>query len=248
LLSQKQVLVIREEARLKNEGMRLLNYTIGHDLKAPILHFKLFMNRLEVLFSKQFHPEFNLLLDQMTKTIGNIEGIVNGVLNYIEQDEIPLHFSKIDLNQMIVPIIQSIQMVHEKQPIVFEVAENLPQVEGDVFMLRQVFTNLIHNAVKFSEDQIPCLISITSSYETPFVIIHVNDNGTGFPKGSAEQIFGLFKRAHDHSKYPGDGVGLAIVKKIVERHQGKVSAKNNPNGKGATFSVFLPIQAKKEAK
>jgi len=107
-------------------------------------------------------------------------------------------------------------------------------------MLRQVFANLIQNAVKFSFDRSPIRIEIYCTENDQYREFFVKDNGCGFPKNAAIKIFEPFKSVHDRSPYPGNGIGLAIVKKVIERHGGAVWAENNPEG-GAIFGFRLPV-------
>lgn len=120
--------------------------------------------------------------------------------------------------------------------------EKLPMIEGDPLQLRQLFQNLIVNALKFHKEQIPPRVKVTgSSLENAIAEIIVEDNGIGFSEQFSERIFQPFQRLHAQGAYEGSGIGLAICQKIVERHSGTIKAFSQV-GQGASFIVHLPLK------
>jgi signal transduction histidine kinase len=131
--------------------------------------------------------------------------------------------------------------------------KNLPVVDGDATQMRQLFQNLIANALKFQSPGVRPEVRVTgsvisnqhgelptSAHAAPLVEIRVQDNGIGFDQKFSEQIFGAFKRLHTREEFDGSGIGLSVCRKITDRHHGKIVAQSE-SGKGATFIVTLPI-------
>jgi signal transduction histidine kinase len=115
----------------------------------------------------------------------------------------------------------------------------MPVVHAIPYQINQLFTNLLSNAVKFSRRNDNPVIRVDATRRNGYHIICVRDNGIGFPREHKDQIFEVFRRLHDRSEYEGTGIGLAICKKIVENHHGRITAESKP-GEGATFTIFLP--------
>jgi chemotaxis family two-component system sensor kinase Cph1 len=127
------------------------------------------------------------------------------------------------------------------------IEEPLPAVMGDETQLIQLFQNLIHNAIKFRGDN-PPLVKIwseESSADSDMIVIHIQDNGIGIQANHQERIFMIFQRLHNREEYPGSGIGLAVSKKIVDRHDGDIWLDSTP-GEGTTFHVSLPKAIEKE--
>jgi signal transduction histidine kinase len=114
----------------------------------------------------------------------------------------------------------------------------LPSVRGDALQLEQLFQNLLRNALKFRSDR-PLLVVVASTLCDDRVVFRVEDNGIGFDMAYQERVFQMFQRLHERGAYEGSGIGLAIVKRIVERHGGQISVRSAP-GQGACFSFSLP--------
>jgi light-regulated signal transduction histidine kinase (bacteriophytochrome) len=117
--------------------------------------------------------------------------------------------------------------------------ENLPSIKCDPGIMRRVFSNLISNAIKYSRKRISSIISIGSVTQAKEIVFFVKDNGVGFDNKYADKLFEVFQRFHKRSEYEGNGIGLATVKRIIEKHGGRVWAESN--GEGATFYFSLPV-------
>ncbi len=126
--------------------------------------------------------------------------------------------------------------------------EELPEVKGDPLQIRQLFQNLLSNSLKYSKEDVPPVIHITckmvekeiNGAGSSFYEISITDNGIGFDQQNAERIFKVFQRLHGRNEYPGTGIGLAIVQKVIENHNGSITAESEPE-QGATFKVYLPV-------
>jgi signal transduction histidine kinase len=159
-------------------------------------------------------------------------------------------FQKVDLNMVITEVQKDLELTIVDKNAQFKI-DHLPTISGITFQLEQLFLNLLSNALKFSKPDVPPIITITSSTlrgkeiplglsndMTKYYKITVADNGIGFPEEQSQKIFEVFQKLHDQRAFSGSGVGLAIVKRIMENHGGLVMGEGKP-GVGATFTMFF---------
>jgi light-regulated signal transduction histidine kinase (bacteriophytochrome) len=145
-------------------------------------------------------------------------------------------FAQVDLNTLVAEVLNDIETQIERTGGRVEAA-NLPTVDGDPAQMRQLFQNLISNALKFQHDGVTPVVKITSTTTDGATCqITISDNGIGFDAKYAERIFGVFERLHGRAQYEGTGIGLAICRKIVQRHGGTISA-HSSSGEGGTGSA-----------
>jgi signal transduction histidine kinase len=149
-------------------------------------------------------------------------------------------FAPVDLNQAAQEALSNLEISLQQSQASVEI-HSLPSVEADSIQMTQLFQNLIGNAIKFAREGVPPEVKVYSLLSDDKSELHVEDNGIGFDENYAEQIFAPFERLHGRAKYEGTGIGLAICRKIVERHGGEISAKSSP-GIGSTFIVTLPLK------
>ncbi len=190
----------------------------------------------------------------MNKIIASTErmrDLIHDLLNYSNLSGQP-QFSTVDLNEILENTIADLELaIREKNAVLH--TEKLPAVEAVPGQMRQLFQNLLSNALKFSKNGLAPDITVRCAYlpdndldarpvpEGPFVRIEVIDNGIGFDELYRDKIFTIFQRLHARSEYEGTGIGLAIVKKIVEKHSGLIGA-SSQLGEGATFTIVLPLK------
>jgi light-regulated signal transduction histidine kinase (bacteriophytochrome) len=166
------------------------------------------------------------------------------VLSYSTMSAAEQPSQPVDLNEVLRNIQTDLEVLisDKKATITFD---ELPVIEGAPVLLYQLFYNLINNSIKFSKENEPVKIKITSSMtsleENQFAKIVLSDNGIGFEQEQAERIFTTFTRLNSKDKYEGTGLGLALCKKIVQRHSGFISARGD-KGNGAEFTILLPIK------
>jgi signal transduction histidine kinase len=239
LHSEKATLVLREEARKKNEELRAFNHTIGHDLKSPVENMQMLLQQFSLKFADKLDQESSLYLQKIEELNQDARLMIEGLLKYAEQDQIPIQNGVFETLRIVNFISQSLRDANPDKNIVFKITQLQDQV-GDPLMLRQVFVNLLQNAVKFSRTRNPIVIEVSAVQKGNEQEFCIKDNGVGFPPGSADRLFELFKTVHDRADFPGTGIGLAIVKRIIERHGGRIWAEPNPEG-GAMFMFSLPI-------
>jgi PAS domain S-box-containing protein len=233
-----------KELHRSNEDLQQFAHVASHDLKEPVRKIKTFASRLESEKSelldergKQFLAKIQSASDRMLK-------MIEGVLNYSTIGALgSSEFEAVDLNAIMRDIMNDLEVVLQKSKAKIT-CNNLPVVQGVPIRIYQLFYNLMINSLKFARPEIPPEIrlegSIVNKDGQKMARIVVKDNGIGFEKSQSKMIFDTFTRLHSLDKYEGTGLGLALCKKIVERHGGTIEADGMVN-EGATFTVHLPI-------
>ncbi|HVE61360.1 MAG TPA: ATP-binding protein, partial [Chitinophagaceae bacterium] len=243
-----------EELKRSNDDLQQFAHVASHDLKEPLRKIKTFGNLLYEDYSNDIPEKGKVFLDKIQYAADRMSKMVEGVLNYSTINSGAQPFETINLNELINEIKNDLELTVLQKKANIIVAP-LPEIKGINVLIHQLFYNLIINALKFSKENIPPLISITSAKLTrtdlkkfhglnlnrEFIEISIKDNGIGFNKDQAEKIFNIFTRLNSKDKYEGTGLGLALCKKIILRHRGFIYAEGN-EGEGANFHVILPIK------
>jgi light-regulated signal transduction histidine kinase (bacteriophytochrome) len=186
--------------------------------------------------SKINEEELNYLM-RMQHAASRMEELINGLLAYSGITTKLQPFVRVNLNMIISEVLQDLEIRIAESKGTVQVGE-LPFIDADPLQMRQLFQNLIGNALKYHAKDIAPLVVITSTLEGETCKISVSDNGIGFDQSESGRIFGIFERLVGKSEYEGTGVGLAICKKIVEHHGGTIDAFGEP-GKGARFEILI---------
>lgn len=224
-----------------NEDLRQFAHVASHDLKEPVRKIKTFYNRIEHEFKDALPEKVSTYLHKIGNAADRMVSMIEGVLKYSKTDDPGQELEMVDLHQVLCEIESDLELMILAKNAKIE-ANELPVVIGFRVLLHQLFYNLVLNSLKFSRADVPVRIAITSEE-----ILHDGrhcfrivcaDNGIGFEEAYAEKIFTTFTRLHSQ-EYEGTGLGLALCKKIVMRHQGTISAAGKP-GEGATFTIMLP--------
>lgn len=221
-----------------NRELESFSYSVSHDLRAPLRHINGFVVALSrqlsdteaVRDSKVQH--YLRVIQDSGKKMGLL---VDGLLTLSRVGRRQMEPRSVDLAELAAQSIRLIKTGLGAQASVQFSLEKLPVVQGDPILLEQVFTNLIDNAVKFSQGCSPAQITIGT---LPNGTLFVKDNGVGFQMQYADQLFGAFQRLHSHQEFEGMGIGLAIVQRIIHRHAGTIWAESQP-GQGACFYFTL---------
>ena len=170
--------------------------------------------------------------------------LIDDLLNFFNLGGKGMEFLPVDMGKVAREVCEEIRTVHPDRSIRLDLKE-LPAAYGDEVMLREVFSNLLENAVKFSKPQTATFIEIGGRTEAEATIYYVKDNGIGFPPEQADKVFRPFERLHSSDEFEGTGIGLAIVQRIAQRHGGRVWAESKPGG-GSVF--YFSIAKKAQAK
>ncbi len=220
-----------------NKELESFSYSVSHDLRAPLRHIDGFVKLLQLdtdnKFSMESETYFNYILDSVSK-MGNL---IDNLLNFSRMGRTELNKSEIDLNNLVSETLIEFEAETANRKIEWEI-KKLPVIFGDKFMIRQVFINLISNALKFTGKKEEAKIRIGSKENEKDITIFVKDNGAGFDIEYADKLFGVFQRLHSNSEFEGTGIGLANVKRIINRHGGRVWAEGEKNKGASIYFTF----------
>ncbi len=232
------------ELRRSNDDLQQFAHVASHDLKEPVRKLKTFINRLEDEFSDSLPEKGKSYLEKMRNASTRMGDMIEGVLNYSSFNEGEQVIAPVDLSQIIGSIESDLELVIQQKNATIT-KTGLTTIQGAPILIYQLFYNLINNALKFSNDnpQISITCRIAGDANNSMVEIDVEDNGIGFDPGLAQRIFNAFTRLNSKDKFEGTGLGLALCKKIAERHNGSIRATSQEN-KGSTFTVTLPVNQK----
>jgi PAS domain S-box-containing protein len=226
------------ELRTANEELKALSYSISHDLKTPVITTEYFSRKLMDALSGRLDAESMEYLNIILTSSRRMGTLITDLLSFFGFGHSAIKSVTVDMEQTARQAFEELKVLYPEQPIKITIPP-LPGVEGDEAMIRQVWVNLIGNALKYRKSGEVCSIEVGSSSEHGNLVYYVRDNGRGFPPDQAGRLFHVFERLHKEAGIEGTGIGLAIVKRIVERHGGKVWAEGSP-GEGATFYFALP--------
>jgi signal transduction histidine kinase len=233
----------RQVAHRKEEELRAFNYTISHDLKTPLNNALYFMDLSLARNKSSIDAELMQFVDQTKSLLLEIRDMIDSIAAYAYADNVALSMQEIDVNLLIQRIVKQLQQsIYPDLNTTVHIQAHIPMIYADPLLIRQAFTNLIINAFKFSKYHAEPLITVEGRVEQDFVQISITDNGAGIPEEGRSQIFQLFHTAHSRSAFEGSGAGLAIVKRILDRHQGSIWVESEGTGKGATFYLKLPVE------
>lgn len=249
----KELLQMNKELEVSNAELQQYASVASHDLQEPLRKIITFTNLLNERFLNVI-PESQTLINKIISSSERMRNLINDLLNYSKLS-VTSHFSEIDLNIIVNETIADLELsIQEKDAKI--IVQDLPSAEVIPGQIRQVFQNIISNALKFSrsgvvpEINICAEVIIEKSFQSKaddlgnFVRLYIRDNGIGFNTKFIEKIFTIFQQLHRRNEYGGTGIGLAIVKKIIEKHNGLITA-TSAEGEGTTFIIVLPLKQMK---
>lgn len=234
-----------EELERSNEDLQQFAHVASHDMKEPIRKIKIYSELLSEEFDDQFNDQAKLYLAKIQSASNRMLSMMDGVLRYAGMDGFLQGIETIDLSDIIRSVESDLEMVIARKKAVIT-CDKLPKIEGYPLLIYQLLYNLISNALKFSKTNISPVIEVlysrVSHQNRMYFQLLIKDNGIGFEQEDAERIFHSFARLNARADYEGTGLGLSLCKKIVDRHQGFISAIGKP-GMGAEFTILLPMVA-----
>lgn len=236
------------ELARSNAELEQFAFVASHDLQEPLRKIQAFGDRIKVKCDSIQSSEIRDYLDRMQNAAARMRTLIHDLLTFSRVIRGSEPFAPVDLGVVTREVLGDLEVVIEKSGAKVEVG-SLPTVEADAMQMRQLMLNLISNSLKFQppggkpEVKIQSRGLKTLSGDQLWEI-SVQDNGIGFDEKYIDKIFAVFQRLHGRSEYEGTGVGLAVCRRIVDRHHGSINAKSAP-GKGATFLVTLPVQQAK---
>ncbi|MDB5271828.1 MAG: hybrid sensor histidine kinase/response regulator [Chitinophagaceae bacterium] len=241
-----QLLQNIDKLEAANKDLDRFAFMASHDLQEPLRKIHVFSERLYSEYGNKLDEGGKKYISRIQNATTRLQALIKDILT----------FSKISIdktsfvNSSLTPIVQDVlaeleSVIEEKHAQV--TVESLPTLPINPNLIRPLFYNLIHNSLKYSKKDVPPVIRIYSEAGTSkadkknkYYRIFITDNGIGFEQVFSEQIFDMFKRLHNHNEYEGTGIGLALCKKIVEEHNGFISARSAV-GEGSTFVISLPV-------
>ncbi|RFM28622.1 PAS domain-containing sensor histidine kinase [Deminuibacter soli] len=242
---------IRELNR-SNKDLEEFAYVASHDLQEPLRKLTTFCERLSSKYAAELTTDMRLYVERIVSSADNMRILIDNLLEFSRVTRSANQLEPTDLNAIIKEVKQDLDFRIEETSTTIVIEQPLPQIEGIHSQIRQLFTNLLSNSIKFRTLGVQTVIHIESGTATKedkeichlptsknYHRIEVRDNGIGFEQEYAERIFQIFQRLHGKVEYPGSGVGLAICRKIAENHHGKIYARSTP-GQGASFIILLP--------
>lgn len=229
---------VRLEASYRD--MESFSYSVSHDLRAPLRAILGFSHILLEDHGDKFDGEVKGLVGRISKNAEKMEQLLRDLLEFsrITAQGVKRHEGKIDVEVLVEEVFAELNAGPGERKVDL-VMKPLPPAMGDLPMLRQVVVNLLSNALKYTGRVETAQIEVGGSEESGETIYYVKDNGVGFDMRYSDRLYALFSRLHRHDEFEGTGIGLAIVKRIIEKHGGRVWAESKPN-EGATFYFALP--------
>jgi light-regulated signal transduction histidine kinase (bacteriophytochrome) len=220
-----------------NQELEAFSYSVSHDLRAPLRAVDGFTRILLEDHAPQLDAEGRRVCGIISDNTRRMGELIDDLLAFSRLSRAEMHPAPIDMATLASSVFQDLTVAQEREHIDFRVGP-LPPATGDPALLRQVWANLIANAVKFSAKKERPRIEICAGDEGDDVVYSIRDNGVGFDMRYVDKLFGVFQRLHSAREFEGTGVGLAIVQRIVHRHGGRVWAEGAPGG-GAAFYFTL---------
>jgi len=250
----------RTAAMLSRSNRELQDFAsvASHDLQEPLRKIQAFGDRLKSKYEQQLGDDGHDYLERMLNAAQRMQTLINDLLTFSRVTTKAQPFSKVDLTLVAGEVLSDLEVRIEQTGATVELSD-LPVIDADPLQMRQLLQNLIANALKFQKpDQGPVIKIFSESHSnsaegatwtlsnSEVLQLSVADNGIGFDEKYLDRIFTVFQRLHGRNTYEGTGVGLAVCRRIVERHNGSITARSQP-GRGATFIVKLPVNQPKGA-
>jgi len=232
--------VIERTAQLEsvNKELGSFSYSVSHDLRAPIRAINGYTSILMEDYAGKFDADGIKVLDSIMHNSKRMGQLIDDLLAFSKLGRKQVTVSEINMTALVISIREDLLFEDNENRTEFKVSV-LPPAKGDQSLIKQVWTNLISNAIKYSKYKPKPYIEIGAYEKDNYVVYYIKDNGAGFDMQYYDKIFGVFQRLHSQEEFEGTGIGLAIAQKIVHRHNGKVWAESKLND-GACFYFSLP--------
>lgn len=239
-----------------NESLERFAYVASHDLQEPLRKIRAFGELINVRYADQLDDMGRDMIGRMQSAAVRMDDLIRSLLSFSRINTPVLKPESVNLNELFVGIQADLELITQEKNALVTIVSPLPTVPGDETQLRQLFQNLLTNALKFVapgvEPQVTISACIVGGIDAPhhqeptrlsqtqYAEIRVADNGIGIAEANLDAIFGLFTRLHSRVTYAGTGIGLATTKRVAENHGGTITVESE-EGKGTTFRVYLPV-------
>ncbi|MFI1770828.1 PAS domain S-box protein [Thalassobellus citreus] len=230
---------VNKQLAIKNDELESFSYSVSHDLRAPLRHIDGFSNLLHKSLKGKLNEKEENYFKNIVGSSSKMNELIDGLLIYSRMGRSELKKTTINMKTLVDDVIQTFVFDIKKNEITI-IVDDMPNASVDVFLMKQVWENLISNAVKFSSKTKTPKIHIGYNKDVDGAdIYYVKDNGVGFDQKYVGKVFGVFQRLHSVNEFSGTGIGLATAKRIILKHQGEIWAEGTD--KGASFFFKLPI-------
>ena len=244
-INEEKIALLNTELRQQADALEIANnelesfsYSVSHDLRAPLRHINGFVDLLLKHTAANLDEKGGRYLHTIASSAKEMGTLIDDLLVFSRMARVEMHTSDVDMGEIANDLIRRMEKDTEQRSIKWNVGQ-IPTVEGDLSMLRLVLQNLIENAVKYTRPRAQAMIEIGSSSRDNKVVVFIRDNGVGFNMEYKDKLFGVFQRLHSATEFEGTGIGLANVRRIIQRHGGTVWAESELD-KGATFYFSIP--------
>ena len=228
------------ELEMRNRELQEFAYVASHDLQEPLRKIHSFADLLVSDHAKELDEAARTYLERIQHATRRLSSLITDLLAFSRVQTRREPFHRVDLGQIVNEVLDDLEEGIRDAGAKIEIGP-LPQIDADGTQMRQLFQNLIGNGIKYRRENVPAHINVQSRIEGWEVVLEVQDNGIGFDEKYLSRIFIPFQRLHGRGEYSGTGMGLAICRRIVERHGGTITARSTP-GEGSTFIVRMPIR------
>ncbi len=223
-----------------NKELEAFAYSVSHDLRAPLRHIDGFLTLLKKKAYAQLDPSAQHYIENVTDASCRLGRLIDELLQYSRLGRSEIHKQRMDLNEVVKKVREELEQESRNRVVRWQV-DDLPMVVADRMMLHQILENLLSNALKFTRTRAEAKIVVSSRRDPDGdMVISVGDNGVGFDTQYSGKLFQVFQRLHSEEEFEGTGIGLANIRRMVERHGGRVWAEGELD-RGATFYFSLPV-------
>lgn len=240
ITANEQLQAKSEELERSNHELEQFTYATSHDLQEPLRMINSYIQLLNKRYGDKLDEDALTFLGFATEGAERMQELINDLLSLSKVSSSENRFTQVDISKTVDRALQNLRMSIEESNAQI-IVEDLPELSVDASQIAQLFQNLIGNAIKYRRKDATPKIAISAKKRENSYIFSVSDNGIGIPKEHFERVFTIFQRLHTRTEYAGNGIGLSICSKIIDKHDGKIWVESI-SGKGSTFYFSLPIK------